>query len=161
MVGRDFVPAEDMGEWTVHMDAPEGTSLQGAEELAFRVLKDLQGIDGVAEIQPLVNPGGSGAAGGGGGGGNTTHFHFNFQSKPADQRTRTQAEMITDVRQRLSKYPANRPSVSARNALGGGEGQGGFAVSANILGPDLGQLSGYALKALERRSAFRASPSRS
>ena len=38
MVGRDFVPAEDMGEWTVHMDAPEGTSLQGAEELAFRVL---------------------------------------------------------------------------------------------------------------------------
>src|SRR4029453_6143602 len=23
MVGRDFVPPEDMGEWTVHMDAPE------------------------------------------------------------------------------------------------------------------------------------------
>jgi multidrug efflux pump subunit AcrB len=39
MVGRDFVPAEDMGEWTLHMDAPEGTSLEGTEELAFRVLK--------------------------------------------------------------------------------------------------------------------------
>src|SRR4051812_22881083 len=38
MVGRDFVPAEDMGEWTLHMDAPEGTSLEGTEELAFRVL---------------------------------------------------------------------------------------------------------------------------
>src|SRR6185295_2322883 len=50
---------------------------------------------------------------------------------------------------RLVKYPANRPSVTARNALGGGEGQGGFAISANILGPDLEQLSGYALKALE------------
>ncbi len=149
LVGRDFVPAEDMGEWTVHMDAPEGTSLQGTEELAFRVLKDLQGIDGVAEIQPLVNPGGSGAAGGGGGGGNAAHFHFNFQSLPADQRKPTQAQMIAEVRQRLSKYPANRPSVTARNALGGGEGQGGFAISANILGPDLGQLSGYALKALE------------
>ena len=48
MVGRDFVPAEDMGEWTVHMDAPEGTSLEGTEEFAFRVLKDLQGIEGVA-----------------------------------------------------------------------------------------------------------------
>src|SRR6185369_15511950 len=64
MVGRDFVPNEDMGEWTVHMDSPEGTALEGTEELALRVLKDLQGIDGVAEIEPIVNPGGSGAAGG-------------------------------------------------------------------------------------------------
>src|SRR5207248_5605013 len=51
MVGRDFVPNEDMGEWTVHMDAPEGTSLEGTQELAFRVLKDFQGIDGIADIE--------------------------------------------------------------------------------------------------------------
>jgi len=150
MVGRDFVPAEDMGEWTVHMDTPEGTSLEGTEEFAFVVLKDLQGIEGVREIQPIVNPGGSGAAGiGAGGGGSSTHVHFNFYSVPSDQRKRTQAQMIAEVRQRLSKSPASRPSVSARSALGSGEGQGGFAVSANILGPDLAQLSGYALKALE------------
>src|SRR5207245_3069101 len=29
MVGRDFVPNEDMGEWTTHMDSAEGTSLEG------------------------------------------------------------------------------------------------------------------------------------
>ena len=29
MVGREFVPNEDMGEWTIHLDAPEGTSLDG------------------------------------------------------------------------------------------------------------------------------------
>src|SRR5206468_1707168 len=96
MVGRDFVPNEDMGEWTVHMDSPEGTSLEGTEELAFRVLRDLQGIEGVAEIDPIVNPGGSGAAGGGGGGA-ATHFHFNFQATPVDQRKRSQSEMIRDV----------------------------------------------------------------
>jgi HAE1 family hydrophobic/amphiphilic exporter-1 len=148
MVGRDFVPNEDMGEWTVHMDSPEGTSLEGTEELAFRVLKDLQGIEGVAEIDPIVNPGGSGAAGGGGGGGAATHFHFNFQAMPPEQRKRSQSEMIRDVRQRLTKYPGSRPSISARNALGSGEGQGGFAISANILGPDLKQLADYSLKAL-------------
>ena len=146
MVGRDFVPAEDMGEWTVHMDAPEGTSLDGAEELAFRALKDLDGIEGVGEIQPIVNPGGSGIQGGGGG---ATHVHFNFFAVPPEQRTRTQAQMIAEVRKRMAKYPANRPTVSARSALGSGEGNGGFAVSANILGPDLQQLSSYALKALE------------
>jgi HAE1 family hydrophobic/amphiphilic exporter-1 len=49
----------------------------------------------------------------------------------------------------LSKYVANRPSISARNALGSGEGQGGFAISANILGPDLKQLTDYSMKALD------------
>jgi HAE1 family hydrophobic/amphiphilic exporter-1 len=149
MVGRDFVPSEDMGEWTAHMDSPEGTSLEGTEELAFRVLKDLQGIDGVAEIDPIVNPGGSGAAGGGGGGGSATHFHFNFRALPPEERKRNQSEIIREVRQRLAKYPGSRPSISARNALGSGEGQGGFAISANIMGPDLKQLADYSLKALE------------
>ncbi|HEV3140966.1 MAG TPA: efflux RND transporter permease subunit [Vicinamibacterales bacterium] len=148
MVGRDFVPTEDMGEWTVHMDAAEGTALEGTEELAFRVLKDIQGIEGVAEIEPLVNPGGSGAAGGGGGGA-ATHFHFNFQALPVDQRKRSQSDMIRELRQRLAKYPGIRPSIAARNALGSGEGQGGFAISANILGPDLKQLSDYSMKALD------------
>jgi hydrophobe/amphiphile efflux-1 (HAE1) family protein len=148
MVGRDFVPNEDMGEWTAHMDSPEGTSLEGTEELAFRVLKDLQGIEGVAEIDPIVNPGGSGAAGGGGGG-SATHFHFNFRALPPEERKRNQSEIIREVRQRLAKYPGSRPSISARNALGSGEGQGGFAISANIMGPDLKQLADYSLKALD------------
>lgn len=147
MVGREFVPNEDMGEWTAHMDAPEGTSLDGTEEIAFRVLKDLQGVDGVAGIEPVVNPGGSGVTGGGAGG--ATHFHFNFEALPVQQRQRTQGQIIREVRQRLAKYPGNRPSISARNALGSGEGQGGFAISANILGPDLRQLTEYSLKALD------------
>src|SRR5438874_8494703 len=83
MVGREFVPNEDMGEWTVHMDTPEGTSLDGTQEVAFSVLKELEGVEGVESIQPLVNPGGSGVVGGGGGS-NVTHTHFNFQAKPID-----------------------------------------------------------------------------
>ena len=29
MVGREFVPNEDMGEWTIHLDAPEGHVARG------------------------------------------------------------------------------------------------------------------------------------
>src|SRR5262249_38771405 len=76
------------------------------------------------------------------------HVHFNFYAQPPDERKHTQAEMITEVRKRVAKYPGSRPSISARSALGSGEGQGGFAVSANILGPDLDQLADYAMKAL-------------
>src|SRR5262245_57457444 len=147
-VGREFVPNEDMGEWTVHMDTPEGTSLEGTEEISFQVLKELQGIEGVAAIEPLVNPGGSGAAGGGGGGG-ATHTHFNFQAVPIDQRKNTQADMIQALRRRLARHPAYRPSVSSRNALGSGEGAGGYPIQANILGPDLAQLTEFSMKALQ------------
>jgi HAE1 family hydrophobic/amphiphilic exporter-1 len=84
----------------------------------------------------------------GGGGGSATHFHFNFIATPAEQRSRPQSAIIRDVRQRLAKYPGTKPSISARNALGSGEGQGGFAISANMLGPDLQQLTDYSLRAL-------------
>ena len=43
MVGREFVPNEDMGEWTIHVDAPEGTSLAGTTEVAFKLLDELTG----------------------------------------------------------------------------------------------------------------------
>jgi HAE1 family hydrophobic/amphiphilic exporter-1 len=56
--------------------------------------------------------------------------------------------MITEMRRRLAAHPAYRPTISARNALGSGEGTGGYPVSANILGPDLDQLADYSLKAL-------------
>src|SRR5206468_11487930 len=59
-----------------------------------------------------------------------------------------QAQMIGEMRKRLSKFPAARPSVTARNALGSGEGAGGYAISLNILGPDLPQLSDYSLRTL-------------
>src|SRR5205814_8537479 len=39
MVGRDFVPNEDMGEWTAHMDSPDGTSPDGTAGLAARGLR--------------------------------------------------------------------------------------------------------------------------
>src|SRR3954449_12658955 len=54
MVGREFVPNEDMGEWTIHVDAPEGTSLAGTSEVAFKLLEELKGIEGVAQIEPSV-----------------------------------------------------------------------------------------------------------
>jgi HAE1 family hydrophobic/amphiphilic exporter-1 len=147
LVGREFAPDEDLGEWTVHMDAPEGTSLEGSQEMAFRLLKEVQGIPGVADIEPLVNPGGSGVTGGGGGS-NVTHVHFNVQALPLDARKQTQQQMIAEMRRRLSKFPANRPSITSRNALGSGEGAGGYAISLNILSPDLQQLTEYSLKTL-------------
>src|SRR3954462_12845304 len=155
VVGREFAPDEDLGEWTIHMDAPEGTSIEGSQDMAFKMLKEVQGIPGVADIEPIVNPGGSGVTGGGGGS-NVTHVHFNVQAVPYEDREQSQAKMIAEMRRRLAKYPAFRPSITARNALGSGEGAGGYAISLNILGPDLPQLSDYSLRT---RAAAQQTPS--
>jgi HAE1 family hydrophobic/amphiphilic exporter-1 len=141
MVGREFVPNEDMGEWTIHVDTPEGTSLEGTTEIGFQLLKELQGIEGVAQIVPSIGVIGPGA-------GASTHIHFLCLAMPLSERKNTQAQMIRQMRQRLAAHPAYRPSITARNALGSGEGAGGYAISANLLGPDLDQLADYAMKAL-------------
>src|SRR6476660_5515105 len=80
MVGREFVPTEDMGEWTIHLDAPEGTSLQGTTEIAFKLLKDISGIEGVAQIEPSIGVSGPGSQ---------THIHFLCQALPLGERTNT------------------------------------------------------------------------
>ena len=46
------------------------------------------------------------------------------------------------------RVPGYRPSITSRNALGSGEGTGGFAISANILGPDLHEIATYSTRAL-------------
>jgi HAE1 family hydrophobic/amphiphilic exporter-1 len=141
MVGREFVPNEDMGEWTVHADAPEGTSLAGTQDIAFKLLEELQGIEGVADIEPSIGVSGMTAS-------SSTHIHFLCQALPIDQRKNTQSQIITEMRRRLAKHPGYRPSITSRNALGSGEGTGGFAIAANILGPDLNQIADYSKRAL-------------
>ena len=141
MVGREFVPTEDMGEWTIHLDAPEGTALEGTAEIAFRILKDLEGIEGVAQIEPSVGVSGMAAS-------SPTHIHFLCQALPIERRKQTQSEIITEMRRRLAAYPSYRPSITSRSALGSGEGTGGFAIAANILGPDLQQIADYSRRAL-------------
>ena len=139
MIGREFVPNEDMGEWTIHLDAPEGTSLEGTTEVAFKLLRQLNGIEGVAQIEPSIGVSGPGSQ---------SHIHLLCQALPMDQRRNTQAAIIAEMRHRLASYPSYRPSITARNALGSGEGTGGFAIAANILGPDLSQIAGYSKQAL-------------
>src|SRR4051812_18701340 len=129
MVGREFVPNEDMGEWTIHVDTPEGTSLEGTTEVAFKLMDELSGIEGVAQIEPSVGVTANA--------GSPTHIHFLCQALPIEERKQTQAQIITEMRRRLANHQSYRPSISSRTALGSGEGTGGFAISANILGPDL------------------------
>src|SRR4029079_12479659 len=95
MVGREFVPNEDMGEWTIHVDTPEGTSLEGTSEIGFQLAKEISGIEGVGQIIPSIGVVGPGA-------GSSTHIHFLCLALPNNERKNTQADMIREMRRRLA-----------------------------------------------------------
>ena len=70
MIGRTFVPSEDMGEFTVHVDTPQGTSLEGTNEIAQGIMKELGDQEGVSHVEYLV------------GADRYTHFHVFYYLLP-------------------------------------------------------------------------------
>jgi HAE1 family hydrophobic/amphiphilic exporter-1 len=139
MVGRTFVPNEDMGEFTVHMDTPQGTSIQATTEMAEQVVKEISQQEGVSHVVYLA------------GADRYTHFHVFFYLLPPDERKITQDQVVSRVRRMLAKYPGNNPSVTPRNPLGGGGGGGGGnSIQASLLGPDIDKLYDYSQELLEK-----------
>ena len=54
MIGRTFIPPEDMGEFTAHVDTPQGTSIEGTREIAAQVVKEIGGQEGVASHGRII-----------------------------------------------------------------------------------------------------------
>ena len=137
MIGRTFVPNEDMGEFTVHVDTPQGTSLEGTTEIARDIMKELGEQEGVSHVEYLA------------GADRYTHFHVFFHLLPETEREVTQDQVIARVRKIMAAHPGNNPTVVARNPLGGGGG-GGSAISAVLLGSDIGKLYDYSQQLLQK-----------
>ena len=135
MVGRTFVPAEDMNEFTVHADTPQGTSIEGTTEIARNVVKEIGELEGVSQMAYIA------------GADRYTHFHVQFYLQPSNERSVTQAEIMTQVRRVLAKHPAFAASIVGRNPLGGG---GNFGLQAALLGPDLATLYDYSQRIVEK-----------
>lgn len=134
VIGRTFIPAEDMGEFTAHVDTPQGTSLEGTREIAEGVVKELRGQEGVDRMSYLV------------GADRVNHFHVFFYLKPQAERSISQEEVMANVRRILATHPGYAPAITAKNPLGGGNAN--FAIQASLMGPDMSRLYDYSQKLL-------------
>jgi len=135
MIGRTFVPSEDMAEFTVHADTPQGTSIEGTTEIAQSVVREIGEQEGVSHVTYLA------------GADRYTHFHVYFYLLPVTERTVTQEEVTARVRKVLARHPAYSASLQARNPLGTG---GNTAIQAVLLGPDIGKLYEYSQQILAK-----------
>ena len=107
----------------MHVDAPEGTSLEGTTEIACKLL---QGARAASKAWPTIEPS-IGVSGAG-----ATPLPHPFPLPGAADR-RAQDHAGRDHRPRCGgvwrRIPATGRSITSRNALGGGEGTAAFAIA--------------------------------
>jgi HAE1 family hydrophobic/amphiphilic exporter-1 len=124
-----------MSEFQLVIDTPEGTSLQGMEKTVLGLTPQLLQIDGIAHVMPTIFE-------------RVNHSHILITLKPLGERKRTQEEVAGDVRQLMAAHPGLKPTIVMRTPIGGGE-SASYPIQVNLTGPDLRQLSGYALRLLK------------
>jgi HAE1 family hydrophobic/amphiphilic exporter-1 len=140
LVGRSFLPNEDMGEFQLVIDTPEGTSLQGMEKTVLALTPQLLAVPGIAHVMPTIFE-------------RVNHSHIFIQLKPFGERKVTQEEVAADVRKIMLAHPGYKPTIVMRTPIGGGE-SASYPIQLNVMGPDLHQLSGYALTMLKAVQAM-------
>jgi HAE1 family hydrophobic/amphiphilic exporter-1 len=142
-VGKEVVPDDDQGEFSINVRLPRGTSYQRTEEFIQPIEKEILGLPELSRVMVNINPGGG---------------SFNIAMTPLESRSISQQQLMTQARNLLRKYPAPaRISVSggtdisgASSGGGGGRGGpgggGGNRLSILIQGPDVEQLQTYTVQ---------------
>ena len=134
MVGREFVPNEDMGEWTVHLDAPEGHLARGHERGRVQAARGAEGIEGVADIEPSIGVVRHGARRA------STHIHFLCQALPIERaQEHAGADHHRDAAPARGASRLPPEHHVAQRARQRRRAPAASPISANILGPDLGR----------------------
>lgn len=131
-VGKDFIPKDDRSEFSIHIKAPEGTSINQMNEIIAGLETHIKKIEGVTDLLPAI-----------GGGDDQSVNEGDIFVKLVDLKKRkfTQKDVMDKVRKFLAEYPTLRTSVLDVGGAGGG---GHASFQALLTGPDLVKLMDYA-----------------
>ena len=122
LVGRDWIPPDDQSEFTVSMNWPEGTSIEGTSRQALEIADRIKQIPEVDFVNPFIHEGLS------------SHNHIYVRLVDVTQRKASNLDIAARIRKITAEYKNLRSKVVIPSALGGGELY--FPVRALILGPD-------------------------
>jgi hydrophobic/amphiphilic exporter-1 (mainly G- bacteria), HAE1 family len=153
-VGKELVPDDDQGEFSINVRLPRGTSYQRTEEFIKPIEQEILALPGLQRVMQNVN---------------SNFANFNIMMLPLEERDVTQQELMIQARQMLRKYQGARISVSGGTDIsgassggggrggggpggpGGGGGGGGFnRLNILIQGPDIQQLQEYTTQLLAK-----------
>jgi HAE1 family hydrophobic/amphiphilic exporter-1 len=145
----EFVVDDDMSEFEIVAEAPPGSSMERSQDLARAVETAIRQIPEVTNLFTTIGVRGQYRS-------NVTDLSTYVGLRPLVERTRSQQQIMQDVRQRLQDFPGLRSSVQQLSLISGG----GFRQTPfNLIlrGPDLTKLEEYAqgvIKILRTKTGF-------
>ncbi|MCX5787326.1 MAG: efflux RND transporter permease subunit, partial [Elusimicrobia bacterium] len=146
LVGKDFIPPDDSGEFEVNFTAPEGTTLAATD----RILRQVEAEVGrLPHVRSMLSSVGEGE------GSNVNDARVYVRIDDISKRKLSQAQIIDLARRALAKYSALRLSIGPVSHFGGGGKMRDAQFQYYITGPDLQLLRAYSNKVVE---ALKATP---
>jgi HAE1 family hydrophobic/amphiphilic exporter-1 len=146
LVGKDFLPADDSGEFEVNFSAPEGTSLTATDAILRQVEAEVKRLPHIESVMASI---------GEGDGSNVNDARVYVRLASYKKRKLDQAQIMSLARRALAKYSALRLSVNPVSHFGGGGKQRDADFQYYITGPDLEELRSLSAKVVE---SLRATP---
>ncbi|SKC83191.1 efflux RND transporter permease subunit [Maledivibacter halophilus] len=134
MVGAEFFPETDEGQFTVNISLPEGSDLKNTKAIVLEVEENLRNIE---EIETVFSISGS-TANSFGSGSSPNIGSVHVVLKDLEERKRSTKEVADQVRGIVKDIPGAEFGVSiSSSGMGGG---GGAPISIDIKGDDLDVL---------------------
>ena len=97
-VGKELVPDDDQGEFSINVRLPRGTSYPRTEEYIQPIEKEVLALPELRRAMTNINPGGA---------------NFNVMMTPLDERSLSQQDLMRRARAMLSKYRARGSACRA------------------------------------------------
>jgi hydrophobic/amphiphilic exporter-1 (mainly G- bacteria), HAE1 family len=141
IIGSEYAPPEDDGNFQVNITMPPGTSLVGTDNVTRRVESAIAKIPEVQNVFTSV-----GGGGGGGGGSSARNSQMAVQLVDRKHRERSVFQILNDVRRVARQFPDAQIRASVSNPLSGG---GGGSLSVRIQGDDFEKLNELAARVEE------------
>jgi hydrophobic/amphiphilic exporter-1 (mainly G- bacteria), HAE1 family len=143
-VGKELVPDDDQGEYSVNIRLPRGTSFARTNEYVRPIEEGLRKLPEVQTVFATVNVG-------------SANFYVGLT--PLEKRKTSQQELMRGARAFVQRFRDARISISGGTDISGsstaGSGRGGGGGGANrvqllIQGPDIQQLQVYTAELLAK-----------
>jgi len=146
IVGAEYFPTMDQGQFTVDIELPQGSLLEKTNEITLLVEKTLKAIPEMEKYFTSVGGSSSGMSALTGSKSNTASISATL--KPLNKRKRSTADIVDEIRKKFENIPGADIKVSEASSSFSG-GTSSSPVSIQINGTDLEILKELANKVVE------------
>ncbi len=141
LLGKDFQPLDDRGEFNLYVQTPPGSTLTTSDALMRRLEAEIGKLPHVRHMLTTLGDTGSGNA-------DVTQCNLFVSMDPLGERKLSQFQVMAMARKVLQAMPELRGAVQPVGDWGGGGGQ--YQFSYAIQGPDLVKLDELSQRVMAR-----------